>query len=54
MVDAIATAKELDLDTKELELEAKKAGVKIALETEQASKAADMDIIRLMQERDNE
>jgi len=53
MVDAIATAKELDLDTKELELEAKKAGVKLALETEQANKAADMDIIRLMQERDN-
>ena len=53
MVDAIASAKGLELETKELELEAKKAGIKLALDAEQAQKAADMDIMRVMEERDN-
>ena len=53
MIDAVASAKGLELETKELELEAKKAGVKLALETEQAQKAADMDIMRILKERDD-
>ena len=54
MVDAITSAKGLELETKELELEAKKAGVKLALDAEQAQKAADMDIMRVIKERDND
>lgn len=53
-IDALTGAKELQLDEKELELEAKKAGVKLALDTEQARIAADMDILKLIQESNKE
>ena len=54
VIDALSEAKELQLDEKELELEAKKAGVKLALDTEQAKIAADMDILRILQEGNRE
>ena len=49
-VDAAISTKHLDLETQELELEAQKDGVKLALDKTSAESKLDLEIARLMEE----
>ena len=54
MVDAVMDLKKLELEEKELELEAEKAGVRLSLDTELAKSKLSMDTAKLIQDNTKE
>ncbi len=52
--DALLDAKRLELEERELELEAQKAGIKLSLDTEAASSKLMMDTVKLLEENNKE